>query len=361
MERNKRISASDLIFLSFISEDYSRSGTLRASMPESIFILLPKSILKVIDTLIKSRKKKLFGDKIIVIMSPCHILSPVTRIILRNKIVLDAGWPLTDAFKSRNTVINFQNCLIFIRSFVTDLICFKSAHYVSLESNQQIEKVIKTFGIKRQRLFRSFTGLNEVLFKSRTDIQCPIADICPICDQSQKPFIFFRGKCNPEAGVDRLARITKSLAREEVNFVVASTNLAPEISFSNKTRVLEQYLSEPQLAHLYFGARFSVGQIGEIDRINFTIPHKAFESAYFKVPYLTRDTRAIRELLVDNDSALFFNCDGSELESVFKRHIHDEETSKIGENGNRNYSSIASQLQIRHQFLENLNQKLLLQ
>jgi hypothetical protein len=349
------ISEEDLVFLSFLEEKYSRSGVLLSGMPNSNFRMLPKPGFRLIEELIRIRINRIWDTKVLVVMSPAHILAPFLRIIFRNSVVLDAGWPLLDGALSRLNGRFKRFNLKLIKHYLLDLIAFHSSHALALESDQQMIRTAKLFSLKRSKLFRSFTGFDEERTSSDDKLlKCPIPNFCPYCDNVNNTLIFFRGKFNREAGLEILAQATKKLEKKDLFFVIATNSNLEGIDFSRNTLILNEYLNMNQIVHLYEYSKISIGQLSDNPRLQYTIPHKAFEAAYFKTPYLTRDSIGIRELFKNESGAIFYDPKKDELCSLIESTANDNSISEIASNTFEEYSKVASQKIISRSFLDNL-------
>jgi hypothetical protein len=60
------------------------------------------------------------------------------------------------------------------------------------------------------------------------------------------------------------------------------------------------------MSEVYRKSDIALGQLSRHPRLNYTIPHKAFEAGFFAKPYITANTSGIRELY-GPDSAIFIN------------------------------------------------------
>jgi len=357
------ISEEDLIFLSFLDQNYSRSGVLVSGIQTSRFVKLPKPGLRLISELIKIRDEGVWNKKILVVMSPAHILVPFIRMIFRNKIVLDSGWPLFDGELSRaNQKFKKINPKLAKRYFI-DLIVFHLADAIALETEQQVTRTAKIFGLKKHKLFRSFTGFNETLelfnetleFDNFSDFKCPIFKICPACNDNDNNLVLFRGKFNREAGLEVLAQSTKELESSHLIFVIATNSRLDGINFSKKTLIISKFLTETEIAHLYQNSKLSIGQLSDSPRLKYSIPHKAFEAAYFKTPYLTRDSSGIREIFESASDAIFYNPKNDNLSDLIRGAIEDDKTVLKADSAHLKYSRAATQRLIVKNFLEQLN------
>ena len=350
------ISEEDLIFLSFLDQNYSRSGVLLSGMQISRFVKLPKPGLVLIKELIKIRGEAVWNNKILVVMSPAHILVPFIRVMFKNKIVLDSGWPLFDGALSRSNQkmkkINPQ----LGKRYLVDLIVFNLADAIALETEQQVIRTAKIFKLKKHKVFRSFTGFDETgEFEKFKEFECPIRELCPDCSSNPNDIILFRGKFNQEAGLEILAQATHELVSNHLTFVIATNSNLEKIDFSRKTLIINEFLNMTQIAHLYRNSKISIGQLSNNSRLSYSIPHKAFESAYFKTPYLTRNSPAIKEIFKSDNEAIFYNPKTDNLSDLIRSAVDDKSIFMRADSAYLIYSVTAAQKVIAKNFLENLN------
>lgn len=350
------ISEEDLIFLSFLDQNYSRSGVLLSGMQNSKFVKLPKPGLGLIKELITIRDEAVWNNKILVVMSPAHILVPFIRLMFKNKIILDSGWPLFDGSLSRsNQKIKKINPKL-VKRYLMDLIVFHFADAIALETEQQVIRTVKLFKLKKHKVFRSFTGFDETgEFEKSKDFECPIRELCPDCSNHPNDIILFRGKFNQEAGLEVLAQATHELVSNHLTFVIATNSNLERIDFSRKTLIINKFLDKTQIAHLYKISKISIGQLSNNSRLNYSIPHKAFESAYFKTPYLTRTSPAIKEIFKSDSEAIFYNPKTDNLTDLIRSAVNDNSMFLRADSAYLIYSVAASQKVIAQNFLANLN------
>jgi hypothetical protein len=96
--------------------------------------------------------------------------------------------------------------------------------------------------------------------------------------------------------------------------------------------------------------------VSENIRLNFTIPHKAFEAGYFGTPYLTRDAIGIREIFPLDSQAVFYNPSMNNLNTLISSVINNQKFLKsVSKAAHKRYYEIASQSVITESFLRNIN------
>ena len=291
-----------ILFLSFVEKDYSRSSTLFNALIESgtkvEFILLPSNFLLLAAKLFQSRRKIRIFEQVIV-MSPCHKITPLVRLFSK-KVILDAGWPLSDSNFTRG-----RRKIYFVRPLLNlfiDLIATHSAHLVILESHHQLIRVSKKFRVKLQKLSFRFTGVSEENYLNQPAVLPP--EISSL-DLTGKKIVCFRGKNNIESGLEILAVASWELPDDIFVIVATDKPIVTELNPRNSI-VLYRFLEHSEIAAIYQVSDLAIGQISDAERLNWTIPHKAFEAAFFSTPYLSRKSDGILEFL-DMKSAIYID------------------------------------------------------
>lgn len=278
------------IYLSAIDPNYSRSGVyFEGDRGDKEFIKVPRSKLEFLKLISKISSENSVQTTVLVVMSPNHIIVAWLKLFTKFQVVLDAGWPLSDSipngkYLSRAT----QN----LKNYIIDYISFKLADKIVLESNEQLDFVSKKFSIHKNKLHRLFTGFNESAYEKSPEEITPLE--CIELQRTESRFILFRGKVNPESGIELILEVASAL-ETEMKFVIVTNRVFTKIA--NNTTVISRYLSEPELLWLYRNATAVLGQISNQDRLARTIPHKLFEAAYFSKCYLSPSSTGLLNFL----------------------------------------------------------------
>lgn len=307
---------------------------------------LPKGFLPAFFAICRSRKVIRTHD-CLVVMSPCHILTPLLKLIINVPIVLDAGWPLTDGILSRG--IKSRNFLKAPVIAMVDFLSFHSANLVLVESHAQANRMQKNFRLRKSKIRVQFTGINENAFNDDTAQSSLIYSLQKrISILNNSLTVLFRGKVNRESGFENIIAAAKLMQDSATFIFVVGKN---DVSKSYPPNVIAiSGISNFEMKKIYQLSDISIGQVSSHTRLNYTIPHKAFEAGFFSIPYITSDSEGIREYLND-DSAVFLShpCEISlkkAIESLVDSGIREEYSQKI----NERYSLIASQRTLSDQF-----------
>jgi glycosyltransferase involved in cell wall biosynthesis len=155
-----------------------------------------------------------------------------------------------------------------------------------------------------------------------------------------------------ESGLDFFAKASFFL-NPEIRAIVVSTNLPSDLKFSPNVEIISKRLSDLDLAQQYKNSAISLGQLGNSHRPTRSIPHKFYESIYFEVPYLTRISAGIKELLPSDDQVIYFeNETPAEFAKLISEHLSNTQTlSSRAEKAKAVYMSKFSQDQIVNNFI----------
>lgn len=289
-----------VIFFSLTSDRYSRSWSLHSGIEklgiDTKFVTLSKknilNNLKFYQSTIKN------SDSRIVIASASQLLVIPVFFTFKKRPYLDAGWSLFESTKANHKRVGrFGQRLL-----VTYFIDFLASHFskkIFLESRRQSLWYSRTFLLPNVKCKTIYTSLDEFEFSPRL-----IENRNPE-DQFK---IVFRGKDNVEAGLDILARATILLEEDDIKFTIVSKVKDPLIKFSKKTKVINQFFeSKNDIATIMANSDLSLGQLSGHSRLNRTIPHKAFESAYLGIPYLTARNIGILEIFNEDEEIFCFD------------------------------------------------------
>jgi len=295
-EQSKR-----MVFVSFASSEYSRSATILNSAEATNYNFeyfeIRSNFVGSLWEIYRILQKSKSTSTVFIVCSPSHLLTIPLRVFSSHPIVLDAGWPLSDHIQSSNVAVKRR--VEHLKNHFIDWVSFSISSLVFLETEEQIKFICSQAKRNTKKYALGYTGLNESAFEN-IFTQQPIE----LKGKLEKNYILFRGKLNEEAGIKLILDVIKLMP--EYNFVISSPNIKDDLSFDNLV-IIKRYISNSEIKYLYENSVLTIGQMGIAQRIQKTIPHKAFESAYFGIPYLTQMTPAILELYPSSKHAFFLN------------------------------------------------------
>lgn len=349
----------NIFYLSYLGEEYSRSGVhltfLKQSYPNlSVeFIKLKVPLVLNICLIYKLSRKNKSNNCVFVVMSPSNISVVLLKIFSRKKIVLDAGWPISDS-----TELRASNAWSRVKSLILDFVSFKLSDLVLLESEEQFLYCESKFRINSKKYAVLHTGFNEIAFeKSKAEDQIIELDVKKALNfVPGSILVFFRGLDNVEAGIDNLL----AAAREtpNINFCIVSGNCS-RLDLPKNVLLLDRWVNASELMALYNRADIVMGQLGEANRINRTIAHKIFEGAYFEKPIISSESDSLKRLFTNESSILFFNKSKGESlsELIVRLSTSRELRERLSTNIKEIYSKKLSQERISRRFLDILDSR----
>jgi glycosyltransferase involved in cell wall biosynthesis len=297
-----------------IGSNYSRSSTLlnfKSPGIKKTYVHVPAKFLKSVKWIFKNRTSFANLD-VLIVMSPCHLLSPALKLITKKPVILDAGWTLTDGILSRGFKVENLYKLPIIAAI--DLISLHSANLVLVESILQRKRINKFPGIPLKKIHVSYTGLDESQFKEK--IKPPLTESELISGlreniNHKSLVVLFRGKVNKEAGFRNICNAARMLSKQATFiFILGDRDVLPN-NLQNVIRLSN--VSPSEMQEIYDMAHVAVGQISDHPRLKYTIPHKAFEAGYFKKAYVTSGSRGIREIFKEESVIYLSNSSPESL------------------------------------------------
>lgn len=179
------------------------------------------------------------------------------------------------------------------------------ADIILVETKAQKWFYIQTLKVSENKCLVAYTGVNEDLFYFDPNVK-----------KSDTFTVLFRGKFTPEAGIEHIIKAAEILEQqgENINFRIigfgwgeVNKEIQAQVkSFQLKNlEFINRYLPIAELRHLMLESHVSLGQFADHDRLKRTIPHKAFEAAVMRLPYITAKTGPIGEVFTDGVDCLF--------------------------------------------------------
>ena len=122
------------LWVSLYSRNYSRSSTIINAPSSNVNFLQVSFKVKALILLVWHIVSNEY--RVIVVASPSHILVPILRFLPGVKVILDAGWPLSDSNLTRE--ISVHAWVQGLKNLLVDFIAFKLAHFIIFETKQQL-------------------------------------------------------------------------------------------------------------------------------------------------------------------------------------------------------------------------------
>ena len=285
-----------ILFLSYLSDDYSRSGTLASALGKNSalkmdFYRICTVSVKEIAKLRKFLKENSFNYEYIVIMSPAHFLTIFAKVFSRAFLILDAGWPLSDASKIRRGTKSLK----YLKDLFIDRLSMFLSDIVILESIAQM-RALEQKRYKFRRIPQViYTGLREDRFNSSQER----TNSSKYEGTPEKLKVIFRGKYNDEAGLEFIQHVF-SKRKDSFELIICCPGIPEYFKRNRDITFIARYLEDEEIAKLLAKSHLAINQFGKSDRIQRSIAHKVFEYAYFGIPTICQRGSAAEEIFSNN-------------------------------------------------------------
>lgn len=274
---------------------------------------------------------------VIIVGYPGYIVTPFARLFAWNKpIIFDALCSFYESqIISRDAYRGNPFRIPYVK--LVDWLATRSADYILVETEAQKEYFVQKLGVAREKAVVTYTGVDEAKFHFDQSVQ-----------KNEKFTVLFRGRITQEAGLKYVLEAAKILERDSVDFLVVGYGWGPakrefdEIlknnSFSNIT-FISKHVATDELNRLMLQCHASLGQFSDNERVERTIPHKAFEAMVLKLPYITSRTVSVSEIARDGENCLLTNkADARDLaEKILKLKNSSELQKSLAENNLKTY------------------------
>lgn len=350
MKSKEQSSERKVIFLSFYENTYSRSGVY--FLPEegsqrNEFYRIPTSTLAAMAKVRRIVKEDRDRDSVFFVMSPSHKIAIILRLFTPKKVLLDAGWML-----SESTFYRQRAFIQIIKNWIIDLLSFHLSDHVLLESQRQKNFCSKVLFCKKKKMSVVFTGCNELLLDKESSAKSQKKN--KFKKSAKTIEVLFRGKNNQESGIHFVLDAAKLLEGKNFHFTICTDFLPTGFVNGRNVTTITEFLSWDELGKLYSRTDIAIGQISHSTRLSRTIPHKAFEAGFFGVPFISTDSLGIRELYPSVTQVSYLtNPTADELATAILRiglnsNIAHELSIQISER----YEASASQLMLQNRVLK---------
>ena len=338
-----------IYFLSFVGPHYSRSSTILNFTSEKFdkkFLKVESGLIGIYRSLAENRKE-LKSAQAIIVMSPCHMIAPLARIVLRKPVILDAGWSLTDGILSRG--ITVFDTMRLVRSYFLDLIAFHISQQILFESKAQLRRSRKIFRLSEKKSSVQYTGLDESVFRKFEVKSALVLDVEKKLEAINNPLtVIFRGKVNSESGFSLILEAARRM--NGIATFIFVIGLKDQCLDPSENVVIVREITNSEMHYLYEFSDIAIGQFSDHPRLRYTIPHKAFEAGFYSKCYISADAIGVREIFNEESVVLLKEISSGSLESTIRSLAPKRVREKYCKSINRNYLKNLSQEGISNQF-----------
>ena len=346
MNRKKAIH-----FFSFNEPNYSRAGTFLSdellSKPSNVFHLVPTGIVQSIRFL-RIVCKTIEPDSTLVVLSGSSVLVIYLYLLglPKKNIVLDLGWTAFEASCSRRYGV--KKPFRLSRIYLQELLSLHLSSIIFVESQAQKSYIKTRFVLFSNTIYVLATGVNENALNSiRLNSQSKAS--------TQPSYFLFRGKNVAESGLDCLAKASWFL-REGIRLLVITDSLNGINFNSRNTEVMLGFQKLEVLKDAYLNSLAVIGQLSDSRRLRRTIPHKAFEAAYFSKAYVTMNSPGVIELFGENSLCLVCGSKPENVAQTLEKLFDNKEVlAQKGRDFNSIYMAKYSQKKLQEEFLARIS------
>jgi hypothetical protein len=316
---------------------YSRTGALISDLQLKDSIQVPNSFLSLIDFFIFKKGFKYVRNRNLIVCSPGRTVVILCSLLGGKRILLDAGWPLSDSSSSRSRLKLVRNA----KNYLIDFLSFALSSKIVFETDIQIQRSCRKFLISRSKCYRVYTGFNESqVTRAVTNKQ----------DNQSPRTIFFRGKMNDEAGQIQLENLSRRISKV-ARMVVYTDKLLTSNNFHIDTVIKFGHVPFADIENQYLSSDVVLSQLGGTKRLKWTIAHKIFEAAYFARPIVAIRNPGLSELFTDAE--IYFiesNSDDDIERAIIDLLNHGELRAKMAIQVKAKYNEKARQNILQNQF-----------
>lgn len=254
-----------------------------------------------------------------------YILVPFFRLFTRKKIVFNALCSLYEGCVISRGESGIHRKILY---YAIDFIAFHLSFLISVESESQKEFIAKRYFLNEKKIIAVYTGTTDEDFIYDSAVQ-----------KDEIFTVLFRGNLTPESGIEyaiEAANILKN--HKDIKFKILgrgnaawNEKVAGMINENNLNNIewKKEKLPIEELRKQMLQSHLSLGQLGNHERIERTIPHKVFDSLPLKLTILTARNRAVLELL--DEGITCFCCNPADSKDLARKILEIKDQSQLRE------------------------------
>lgn len=236
-----------------------------------------------------------------------------------------------------------------------DRLSFAAADIVLVDTDAHGEHFSELFELPRHKFVRSFVGEDDDEFK-------PTESVTGTTEMPAFEALFF-GTYVPLHGIEVIVDAANLLAQEkDINITVIGTGqLLPQIKQDAENRsvtnidFIDRWVPTDELVAHIERAQVCLGIFGSTPKAARVIPYKVYDALAMRKPVVTRDSPAVRELLVNDESALLCAPEGKSLADALLRLRNEPGlASKLACNGYERYREHGSPVAVGRALVNSL-------
>ena len=267
-----------------------------------------------------------------------RLLVLVSFISLYDTIVLDRGRAQDNSWKAKLL-------------YKIDRMAFRCADLVLVDTWEVAEYFARIFSLAPEKFHRSMVGNVFDRFEpSEKNAQPPVN-------------ILFVGTYVPLHGIEHIVAAADLLRDENFEFTLigrgqlyAQVREEAERLGLERVHFIDEWIPTEGLVDRMRDADVCLGIFGDTPKASRVIPYKVFGALALKRPVITRDSPAVREMLVDGESALLCEAGSGAALAAALRRLRDEKglAGQMAEFGYKRYCESGSVASIGRDLLREL-------
>ncbi|KKS84812.1 MAG: Glycosyl transferase group 1 [Parcubacteria group bacterium GW2011_GWA2_43_11] len=233
-----------------------------------------------------------------------YVTVPLAKMLSDKPVIFDALCSFYETeILSRDALKEIPFRILYVRS--VDWVATHFADKVLVETDKQKEYFSKELQVKSEKLVTVYTGVDDSIFKYDESVE-----------KYEKFTVLFRGRIMSEAGVPTIVKAAKLLENEDIDFLIIGYGCNEAMrEFENtlkeekprNIKYVGKQLPFDELVTLMQKCHVSLGQFANHERLERTVPHKAYESLAMKLTYVTARTGGVQEILEEGVHCLMVN------------------------------------------------------
>src|SRR3989338_3366086 len=273
--------------------------------------------------------------KVIIVGFPGHTIMPLAWVLAKltgKKIIFDAFVSMYDSMVFDRQQFSAKS-LKAKKYWLIDWLSCQLADIILLDANAHAQYFIDTFRINPKKFKRLLVGVDD-------------EEVKPVSQKkvTEDFLVHFHGTYIPAQGIAYIIEAAKILKEEPISFNLVGrlTDYHREIEFSKQNELkvnFFDFMPYKDLIEKISEADICLGMFGDTDKAKRAGAFKVVESMAMEKAFVTGDTAAMREFLVDGRDCLFCKiADAKDLaEKILVLKNNEELRQRLAKQGYQRY------------------------
>lgn len=308
-------------------------------------------ILKYVDLIRKHQKLKGKYD-VMIVGFPAFKAVVLAKLLTRKPVVFDPFISLYDTVVWDRQEASPRS-LTALGYWLTDWLACTVADLVLLETNEQIDYFVKTFGLRRKKLRRALFGADDAFFY-------------PTGQKTKRNhcLVHFHGSFIPVHGIQYILDAAKELKDENVHFRIVGSGqtrqqmvaYADELGLSNV--IFIEKIPYKEINDYVNDSDITLGIFGDTAKATRAIPIKIYEQVAARMPVISGQSRALAEVFEDRVHLLTCRfADGKDLAAKIRElKENDQLRASVANEGYKRFCEMVTPEKIGAELIQDLRE-----